>query len=53
MRLAFDPNPSTKYPQGYWYAATADGNNDADGATPLNAVCALVAEIEKERGYQP
>jgi hypothetical protein len=31
-----------------WYAVTDDGNNDGSGATPLDAVCDLVAQIERD-----
>lgn len=46
MRLTFDPSPSSRYPHGYWYAATDDGGCDAVGATPLDAVAALVVQLE-------
>lgn len=47
MRLLYDPNPSRRYPNGYWYARTDDGDYDADGDTPLNAVTALCIVLEK------
>jgi hypothetical protein len=46
MKLSFDPNPSDQYPHGYWYACTDNGDHDAVGVTPLNAVTALVEELE-------
>ena len=46
MKLQFDPNPSRRYPHGYWYALTDDGSHDADGVDPLAAVSALVMQME-------
>jgi hypothetical protein len=40
---------TTKYgapTEPYWYAHTLD--NDGTGPTPLDAVCALVNQIERE-----
>lgn len=52
MELSFDPDPSrgTRFPQGYWYARTSDHGHDAVGATPLDAMAALVEEMEKAMG---
>lgn len=55
MKLSFEPAPTvapespTRFPQGYWYAQTDDGRNDGIGATPLDALASLVAQIEKDR----
>lgn len=47
--LTFDPNPSPKYPHGYWYAQSALGDYDADGVTPVDALAALVMELDRAR----
>jgi hypothetical protein len=47
MKLAFDPDPSDKYPHGYWYAYTDHGEHDADGPDPLTAVTSLAIGLEE------
>jgi len=47
--LRFDSRPSTSYPHGYWYAQSARGDYDADGATPIDALASLVKELDKAR----
>lgn len=44
MNLTFHPKKGGS--PAYWYAETDDGGHDGDGATPLDAVCALVAQME-------
>jgi hypothetical protein len=46
--LTFDPNPSTKYPHGYWYAHSEITDVDGDGPDPLSAVSAMTVEIEHQ-----
>lgn len=48
FELRFDGNESRSYPHGYWYARTNDGNWDAVGSTPLNAISNLVAVLHKQ-----
>lgn len=48
FRLRYDRNGSSKYPYGYWYAVTNDGNWDADGDSPLNAISNLLIEVHEE-----
>jgi hypothetical protein len=48
MRLGFDPDGSPAYPHGYWFAVTDDGGYDADGATPVDALAALVKVLEEK-----
>lgn len=47
FKLEFDGTPSRRYPHGYWYASTSDGNYDADGATIHNALANLVVELHQ------
>ena len=47
MKLSFDPADSPKYPYGYWYAQTDDGDYDADGTDPLAAITSLVEVLEE------
>lgn len=52
MILTFHPakggHDNTRYPHGYWYAQTTNGDYDADGPTPLAAVCSLIAAMEED-----
>jgi len=49
MKLSFHPERSNdRYPAGYWYASTDNGDHDADGTTPLDAVSALASTLERE-----
>lgn len=32
----------------YWYAESEDSNYDGIGPTPLEAVCAMINQMEKE-----
>lgn len=50
--LTFDPRPTEpgalpEHPNGYWYAATSDGGYDATGATPIDAMAALVVVLDR------
>lgn len=47
--LQFDPNPTDKYPHGYWSAYSALGY-DGEGPTPEAALANLVIELSK--GYR-
>lgn len=44
-----DASIHERYPHGYWYASTDDGDFDADGPDPLSAVSALVLAMEEAR----
>ena len=46
MKLKFDPNPSNRYPHGYWYASTDDAEYGEVGVTPIDAMSALVIAME-------
>lgn len=45
--LRFDGNESRKHPNGYWSVRTNDGNWDAVGSTPLDALANLVTELHE------
>lgn len=47
--LQFDPNPSPKYPHGYW-AAYSNLGYDSVGSTPEAALANLIIELSK--GYR-
>jgi hypothetical protein len=47
VRLEFDPAKSEQYPHGYWLATTNDGDYDADGVTPLEAITTLALTLEQ------
>ena len=47
FELSFDGKESRKYPHGYWYARTSDGNYDADGATVEAALANLVVVMHQ------
>lgn len=44
--LKFDPNYSHAHPDGYWTAASSNGDYDAAADTPLNALAKLVVELD-------
>ena len=46
MILTYVTDDSNTSP--YWYAETNSANYDGMGSSPLDAVCALVNQIEKE-----
>ena len=45
FELRWDGDFNARYPNGYWYARTADGSWDAAGDTPLNALANLVTVL--------
>lgn len=47
MKLEFYQDSPSQYQNGYWYASTTDGDYDADGDTPLNAITSLVLVLEE------
>jgi hypothetical protein len=47
MKLEFYQDSPAQYPNGYWYASTTNGDYDADGDTPLNAITNLVLVLAK------
>jgi hypothetical protein len=47
VKLSYDPEPSDRYPHGYWYAATDDGGYDADGDSPSSVMAALTGVLEQ------
>jgi hypothetical protein len=42
-----------KYPHGYWYVCTDDGNYDADGPDPIGALAAFAAGLEEAVREEP
>lgn len=48
FELSFDEDSqSRRYPQGYWYAVTNDGNYDAAASSPIDALAALVKVLHR------
>jgi hypothetical protein len=51
FKLEFDPNPTEKYPHGYWNAYTTLGF-EGDGPTPdiamANLIIALIKAYQKD-----
>lgn len=44
--ISFDPNPSSQYPHGYWYAYAEPGY-DASGSTVEETLMKLAIEMSK------
>jgi hypothetical protein len=44
--LTYDPNPSSRYPTGYWYCCIEPGY-DGDGLTPEAAMADCLAQVSR------